>query len=169
VTTSAAWSDSGRPVPGRLWYRRATMCSQPLQGIWNASRLCRADPREPSPAGSTCARRDDAHTGAGAQRRCKHALGRSIAYTTAADVAKQEATNTQRLQQLLLACDFWPCSSAASASPTICSSPSRPPHQGNRRPEGLGMKSYQVIPLFLLEAVLLVCRQRAGHPPAVSG
>jgi putative ABC transport system permease protein len=127
---------------------------QPIQGVWSA---------EPSLTGGTqgtIASRlyvrtsNAAHTNL-ALTDLKQALGPLYRYTTADDVAKQEATNTERLQQLLLACGLLALliGGIGIANTMLVS-------VGRRTKEiavlkALGMKSYQVIPLFLLEAVLL--------------
>ncbi len=127
---------------------------QSIQGLWSA------EPGMTGGAHGTIASRlyvrtqDDAHTAA-ALSALKHVLGPLYRYTTAADVAKQEATNTERMQQLLLACGLLALliGGIGIANTMLVS-------VGRRTKEiavlkALGMKSYQVIPLFLLEAVLL--------------
>ena len=127
---------------------------QPLQGILNAEPALSSGPQGTIASRLYVRTRDDAHTGP-ALSALQHALGPLYRYTTAADVAKQEATNTQRLQQLLLACGLLALliGGIGIANTMLVS-------VGRRTKEiavlkALGMKSYQVIPLFLLEAVLL--------------
>jgi putative ABC transport system permease protein len=98
--------------------------------------------------------RDDAQT-ATALKALKTTLGPFFRYTTAADVAKQEATNTARMQQLLLACGLLALliGGIGIVNTMLVS-------VGRRTREiavlkTLGLKGYQVVPLFLIEALFL--------------
>ncbi len=98
--------------------------------------------------------KDDAHT-ALALKDLRQALGPFFRYTTAADVAKQAATNSTRLQQLLLVCGLLALlMGGIGIVNTMLVS------VGRRTKEiavlkTLGLKGYQVVPLFLCEALLL--------------
>ncbi len=127
---------------------------QSLQGLWSAEASLSSGAQGTIASRLYVRTADDAHTGP-ALAALKSALGPLYRYTTAADVAKQEATNTERLQQLLLACGLLALliGGIGIANTMLVS-------VGRRTKEiavlkALGMKSYQVIPLFLLEAVLL--------------
>lgn len=127
---------------------------QPLSG------MLAADPEAHQAGGTIVAdrlyvrTRDDAHTRP-ALAALKQALGPFFRYTTAADVAKQAATDTNRLQQLLLACGLLALliGGIGIVNTMLVS-------VGRRTREiavlkALGLKGYQVVPLFLLEALLL--------------
>ena len=97
---------------------------------------------------------DTAHT-AIAVKALHSALGPYFKLTTAADVAKSAATNTQNLQRLLLASGLLALviGGIGIVNTMLVS-------VGRRTKEiavlkTLGMKSYEVVPLFLTEALLL--------------
>jgi len=127
---------------------------QPLAGLWAA------EPQVTAGAQGTVADRlfirtiDDAHTGP-ALAALKQALGPLFRYTTADDVAKQAATDTQRLQQLLLACGLLALliGGIGIANTMLVS-------VGRRTKEiavlkSLGLNGFRVVLLFLAEALLL--------------
>jgi putative ABC transport system permease protein len=127
---------------------------QPIQGVWAAEPAATAGPQG-TIADKLYVRLRDGSPVAPAMQALKHTLGPLFRYTTADDVAKQAATNTERLQQLLLACGLLALliGGIGIANTMLVS-------VGRRTKEiavlkALGMKSYQVLPLFLLEAVLL--------------
>jgi predicted lysophospholipase L1 biosynthesis ABC-type transport system permease subunit len=97
---------------------------------------------------------DDAHT-ATALAALKHALGPFFTYTTAADVAQKAVTGTARLQQLLLAAGL-----LALLIGGIGIVNTMLVAVGRRTREiavlkTLGLKGFQVVLLFLVEAVVL--------------
>ncbi|MGH2387466.1 MAG: ABC transporter permease, partial [Chloroflexota bacterium] len=126
---------------------------QPLQGLFAADPQTRG--RGAIVADKLFIRtKDDAQT-AVALKALKQSLGPFFRYTTAADVAKQAATNTIRLQQLLLACGLLALliGGIGIVNTMLVS-------VGRRTKEiavlkTLGLRGYQVVPLFLVEALLL--------------
>jgi putative ABC transport system permease protein len=127
---------------------------QPLSGLWAAN------PSSSNGAQGIIAdklyirTRDNAQTGP-ALAALKQTLGPFFRYITADDVAKQAATDTARLQQLLLACGLLALLiGGIGILNTMLVS------VGRRTKEiavlkTLGLKGYQVVPLFLMEALLL--------------